>query len=99
VQGPSGDVGALHFTYPADGVTTTTRYDGLCRVIAEWADSRATSTAANAALIQTTIEEMQARGVNILESPDAYSEAEISSKEGLRDCRCRSRDIPCGYSG
>jgi hypothetical protein len=38
----------VHFIYPANGVTATTRYDGLCRVIAEWADSRATSTAANA---------------------------------------------------
>jgi hypothetical protein len=28
-------------------------------------------------ILQTTIEETQARGVNILESPDAYEEAEI----------------------
>lgn len=31
----------------------------------------------NGVILQTIIEEMLARGVNILESPDAYDEAEI----------------------
>jgi hypothetical protein len=31
----------------------------------------------NGVILRTTLEEMQARGVNILESPDAYDEAEI----------------------
>jgi len=31
----------------------------------------------NGVILQTTIEEMQARGVNILESPDVYEESEI----------------------
>jgi hypothetical protein len=34
-------------------------------------------TGKNGVILQTAIEEMQARGANILESPDAYDESEI----------------------
>lgn len=37
-------------------------------------------------VLQTTIEEMQARGVNIFDSPDYYDEGEILL-EGLMACR------------
>jgi hypothetical protein len=48
--------------------------------LASWSTDRETAegfAGKNGVILQTTIEETQARGVNILESPDAYEEAEI----------------------
>ncbi len=48
------------------------------------------SAGKNGVILRTTIEEMQARGVNILESPDYYDESELLLEgriEGLQVTR------------
>jgi hypothetical protein len=48
--------------------------------LTSWSTDRAVAegfAGKNGVILQTTIEEMQARGVNILSSPDNYDEAEI----------------------